>query len=87
LYLSQEFLQQRRGVVLLPDHVEWQPYIHVNNWQQDNASGAMPAGGVSEPRDPDLALDKTQHRIAICGFLNNVWSAQAPRAHASIIWS
>ena len=31
LYQSQEFLQQRRGIVLLPDHVEWQPDIHINN--------------------------------------------------------
>jgi len=29
LYLSQEFLQQGRGVALLPDHVEGQPYIHI----------------------------------------------------------
>jgi hypothetical protein len=77
LYLSQEFLQQERGIVLLPDHVEWQPDIHINNWQQDNAAGAMPAGGFSEPRDPDLALDTTQHRIAICRLLNNMWSDQA----------
>jgi hypothetical protein len=59
LDLSQEFLQQRRGIALLPDHVEWQSYIHINNWQQRNASGAMPSGGFSDPRDPDLALDTT----------------------------
>ena len=88
LYLSQEFLQQGRGIVLLPDHVKSQPYIHINNWQQHNASGAMPAGGFREPRDPDLALDKTQHRVAFCRLLNNVWSVQATaraRLHHSVI--
>jgi hypothetical protein len=29
------------------------------------------------PRDPDPALDQTQLGIAICGFLNNAWSAEA----------
>src|SRR4029450_5896937 len=88
LYMSQELLQQRRGVVLLPDHVEWQAYIHIKNWQQNNASGAMPTRGLSEPRDPDLALDKTQYRIAIRRLLNDVWSAQATasaRLHHSVI--
>jgi hypothetical protein len=37
----------------------------------------MPTRGLSEPRDPDLALDKTQYRIAIRRLLNNAWSAQA----------
>src|SRR4029450_8866258 len=77
LYMSQELLQQRRGVVLLPDHVEWHPDIHINNWQQNNASGAMPTRGRREPRNPDLALDKTQYRVAIRRLLNNARSAQA----------
>lgn len=40
----------------LPDHVEWQQYIHINNWQQHHASGAIPASGFREPRDANLAV-------------------------------
>src|SRR6476619_3047596 len=37
----------------------------------------MPTRRLSEPRDPDLALDKTQYRVAIGRLLNNAWGTQA----------
>ena len=60
LHLRQQFLQQGRGVALLPDHVERQSNVHISDGQQEDASWAMPTGGFSEPGDPDLALDETQ---------------------------
>jgi len=65
LHLRQQFLQQRRLVVFLPDETKRQPHIHVHNREQRNSSGALPTRGFIEPREPDPALDKTQVRVAI----------------------
>jgi hypothetical protein len=57
--------------------MKWEPNIHIDDWQQRNASGAVPSRGFRDPRDPNLALDKTQDGISICGLLNDAWGAQA----------
>src|SRR6185436_13375956 len=77
LHLSQELLQHRRRIVLLPDHVKRQPDIHVHDWQQHNASRAMPPCGLCDPGNSNSALDKAQYHIAVCCLLNNARSAQA----------
>ena len=74
---SEEFLQHGRRVVPLPDDVERQPHIHIHDWQQHNASGAMPLCGLCDPGDSNSAQDKTQYGIAVCCLLNDAWSAQA----------
>ena len=74
LYLSEEFLQHRRRIVLLPDDVERQPHIHIHDWQQHNALGTVPPCGLRYPRDPDPALHKAQYRIAIRGLLKSLFT-------------
>jgi len=57
--------------------MKWEPNIHIDDWQQRNASGALPSCGFRDPCDPNLALDQTQDGISICGLLNDAWRAQA----------
>jgi hypothetical protein len=76
-YPPDKCLQQRRRISLLPNQIEWEPNVHIDDWQQRNASGALPTCGFRDPSDPNLALDKTQDGISICRLLNNAWGAQA----------
>jgi hypothetical protein len=62
---------------LLPNQIEWEPNIHIDDWQQRNAFGTMPSCGFRYPSDPNPALDKTQDGISICRLLYNAWGAQA----------
>ena len=76
-YATDKCLKQRRRISLLPNHIEWEPNVHIDDWQQRNASGALPSCGIRYPSDPNLALDKTQDGISIRRLLNNAWGAQA----------
>ena len=49
LYLSHKSLQQWRRIVLLPDEVKREPDIHVNNWDQSDASRTVPTHGFGLP--------------------------------------
>jgi hypothetical protein len=77
VYASDKCLQQRRRISLLPNQGKWEPNIHIDDWQQRYASGAVPSCGFRDPSDPNLALDKTQDGISICCLLNDAWGAQA----------
>jgi len=57
--------------------MKWEPNIHIDDWQQRNASGAVPSRGIRDPSDANLALDKTQDSISICGLLYYPWGTQA----------
>ena len=45
LYLRHKFLKQRQRIVLLPDYVKRKPDLHVNNGEQNDASGGVPTYG------------------------------------------
>jgi len=74
---SDKCLQQRRRILLLPNQIEWEPNVHIDDRQQRNASGALPSCGFRDPGDSNLALDQTQDGISICGLLNDARGAQA----------
>src|SRR5258708_39771498 len=57
--LIHKFVYQGRRIVLLPDDVVGDPDVHINDWEQSDTSGALPAHRLGLPSDPDPALDKT----------------------------
>ena len=59
--LSHKCLQYGRGIVLLPDEVERKPDIHVNDRDQCDASGTVPAYGFVHPAAP--RVDPQSRRV------------------------